>query len=376
MIEKKAEKNYGIEFLRILSMFMVVVLHIFRGERTIYDAANLSGNRMAMIFIHSFCFVAVNCFALISGYVMCNSKFRMSKICQLWAQTFFYSAGFRVLFSVIKKEFIAEKLIKSFLPISTSQYWYVSAYFGMFFLIPLLNTAINNMEKKVFERTLLLCFTVFCVNFVFLQSLYDPFGMQGGYSTLWLALMYLTGGYIKKYSVAEKIKKSTALILYFVMSTVTFLSRPILTVLTRKIFGKVIYEDAFVRYDTLFVTLASLGLFVFCVRLSFSERTKKVIGFFSPAALGVYLIHYHPNVFTDLIKKVPLNLPGINIFLLPVIVFSFAFAIFIVCSLIEKVRIWIFKVLHINSIFVRFEDWTQRIYEKIYNKFTVKNAVE
>ena len=30
--------------------------------------------------------------------------------------------------------------------------------------------------------------------------------------------------------VAEKIKKSTALILYFVMSTVTFLSRPILTV--------------------------------------------------------------------------------------------------------------------------------------------------
>ena len=26
MIEKKAEKNYGIEFLRILSMFMVVVL--------------------------------------------------------------------------------------------------------------------------------------------------------------------------------------------------------------------------------------------------------------------------------------------------------------------------------------------------------------
>lgn len=370
------EKNYGIEFLRILSMFMVVVLHIFRGEGTIYDAANLSGNRMAMIFIHSLCFVAVNCFALISGYVMCNSNFRMSKICQLWAQTFFYSAGFRVLFSVIKKEFNAVKLVKSFLPVSTAQYWYVSAYFGMFFLIPLLNAAINNLEKKVLEKTLILCFVVFCVNFVFLQSLFDPFVMQGGYSTLWLALMYITGGYIRKYSVAEKIKKSAAIIIYFLMTIVTFLSRPMLTVLTRKIFGKVVYEDAFIRYDSVFVTLASLGLFVFCVRLSFSERTKKVIGFFSPAALGVYLIHYHPNIFSDIIKKVPLNLPGINIFLLPVIVLSFAFVIYITCSLIEKGRICLFKLLHINSLFVKIEDWTQRIYEKIYNKIAAKNTAQ
>ena len=373
MIEKKAEKNYGIEFLRILSMFMVVVLHIFRGERTIYDVANLSGNRMVIVFIHSFCFVAVNCFALISGYVMYNSKFRMSKICQLWAQTFFYSAGFRVLFSVVKKEFNTIKLIKSFLPISSAQYWYVSAYFGMFFLIPLLNTVINKLEKKVFEKTLLLCFIVFCVNFALL---FDPFDLQGGYSTLWLALMYLTGGYISKYSVAEKIKKSTALILYFVMAIIMFLSRPIMNVLTRKVFGKVLYEDLFISYNTALVILASLGLFVFCVKLSFSERTKKVIGFFSPAALGVYLIHYHPNVITDVIKKALPDLDAINIFLVPVFVFSFALVIYVVCSLIEKARICLFKLLRINSLFVKFENLTDCIYEKVYNKLNANKAVE
>jgi surface polysaccharide O-acyltransferase-like enzyme len=188
--------------------------------------------------------------------------------------------------------------------------------------------------------------------------------------------MYLTGGYISKYSVAEKIKKSTALILYFVMATIMFLSRPIMNVLTRKVFGKVLYEDLFISYNTALVILASLGLFVFCVKLSFSERTKKVIGFFSPAALGVYLIHYHPNVITDVIKKALPDLDAINIFLVPVFVFAFALVIYVVCSLIEKARICLFKLLRINSLFVKFENLTDCIYEKVYNKLNANKAVE
>ena len=48
MNEKKHEKNYGIEWLRILSMYMVAVLHTLGQGGT---------------------FGAVDCFALISGYV-------------------------------------------------------------------------------------------------------------------------------------------------------------------------------------------------------------------------------------------------------------------------------------------------------------------
>lgn len=365
-----SEKNYGIEFLRILSMFMVVILHVLLSDGTIDDINNLSGNRLIIIFIHSLSLVAVNCFALISGYVMCNSNFRLPKICSLWLQTFFYSAGFCLIFAFINKDFDVGSILKCFLPISTKQYWYISSYFGMFFLIPLLNAVIKHLEKKFFEKTLFMSLIVFCIIFVCIPFTYDPFGIHGGYSMLWLMLMYLTGGYIKKYSVAEKIKKSTAIIVYFVMTIITSLSRPIINVLTKKLFGQIVFEDAFVRYDAVFVTLASIGLFIFFVRLSFSDHLKKIIAFFSPAALGVYLIHFHPNVFSGVLKKVPLNLSEKNPFVVPVLVFAFSLAIYIVCSLIEKGRICLFRLLHIDKLFVKFEDFAKRIYERFYNKFT------
>ena len=67
----RAEHNYGIDLLRIVAMFYIVVLHV-----TGYGGVNSSVSSKVAVgivtFIRAGAFCAVNCYALISGLVLCQ----------------------------------------------------------------------------------------------------------------------------------------------------------------------------------------------------------------------------------------------------------------------------------------------------------------
>lgn len=174
-------RNYGIDFLRIISMFMVVILHIL-GQGGILKASEfMSANYIAgwLFEIASYC--AVNIFALISGYVMCHSKPRISKLSELWLQVAFYSVSLAVLFMYLKPEtYNSATLLNAFFPVTKKQYWYISAYFGMYLLTPLLNAVIINVSKKTFTLSLFSCFFVLSVLPTVLKN--DAYGFKGGYA--------------------------------------------------------------------------------------------------------------------------------------------------------------------------------------------------
>lgn len=363
-----SQRNYGIDFLRIVSMFMVLLLHVLLNDGLINrDVINTS--YWVSWFIEISAYGAVNCFALISGYVMCNSNPKISKLFSLWLQIVFYTVGFFVLFAIINHKFNLYAFIENCLPISTKRYWYTSAYFGMFFLIPLLNSAVNNIEKKVFEKVLVVCFLCFCIRASLIPLSNEPFNLGGGYSTLWLSLMYITGAYIKKYNVTEKIKKSTAIIIYAVMTVLTFLSKVVIHYLTQAFLEKPFWTDIFVSYISPSIVLASIGLFIFCLKLSYSDVAKKFISFFAPASLGVFLIHTNGNIWSNVINKIQLHLIERNPVITVVLVFATAAAIYIVCSLIEIGRIYLFKALKINKLCLALEAILQKIYDKLYSRF-------
>ena len=99
MNEKKHEKNYGIEWLRILSMYMVAVLHTL-GQGGILGSFKQGDLSFSIAwFLETAAFGAVDCFALISGYVGYHSHFRYKKGMRLWFQTFFYTLGITILFA-------------------------------------------------------------------------------------------------------------------------------------------------------------------------------------------------------------------------------------------------------------------------------------
>lgn len=91
-MENKSERNYGIDLLRIVSMLMVVTLHILK-RNLLYnkdvEIFSMKYNILWILEIMSYC--AVNCYALISGFVGVKSKFKYSNILILWLQVVFYN---------------------------------------------------------------------------------------------------------------------------------------------------------------------------------------------------------------------------------------------------------------------------------------------
>ena len=64
------EYNRGIELLRIILMFMVVILHVLGAGGILSNADPMSGQYFAGWALETVCYGAVDTFALVSGYVM------------------------------------------------------------------------------------------------------------------------------------------------------------------------------------------------------------------------------------------------------------------------------------------------------------------
>ena len=135
-IELNPKRNYGIDFLRILSMLFVLLLHILKqgGILSSLDKLSLGYNLAWFIEVCAYC--AVNCYALISGFIGYGSKHKYSNIINLYIQTAFYALLATGVFYVISPDEIGEKaFIKAILPFGFNLYWYFTAYFCMFFFI-------------------------------------------------------------------------------------------------------------------------------------------------------------------------------------------------------------------------------------------------
>ena len=360
------ERNYGVDFLRILSMFMCVVLHVL-GQGGILDAAIPgSTNYWVAWFLEIACYCAVDCFALISGYVLSVTNTKISSIASLWAQTFFYVATLTILFYCFYPETEMTKydILFSFFPITTKQYWYVSAYMGMYIIVPVLNVALIHIKRTTLEFVfigMLLVHSGFSLSF-------DPFHMGEGCSVMWLSLLYIMGGYFRKYDFASKVKKRNAWILYLVMTILTFLSKYDIEWFASKFGRGESYSEILVSFISPTVFLAAVGLFLACIQMKFPKPVKKLITVFSPAAFGVYLIHVCKPVWLDVFKGFSESFVKYNPVVMVLLVLASAVVIYFVCSVIELTRLYLFRALRINDLFVLIE----KICKKFLNKWCYK----
>ena len=73
----------------------------------------------------------------------------------------------------------------------------MTAYAGLFILIPILNRAIVNLSGRELLKICLAIFVVFSLIPTLLNE--TVFGLGGGYSAIWLLLLYICGGFWGKY---------------------------------------------------------------------------------------------------------------------------------------------------------------------------------
>ena len=361
------KRSSNVDLFRIIATLLVVLLHVLGYGGILTDTSPHEVKHWAARFFEALSYCAVDCFALISGYLMVNKNIKLRSIINLWFQVFFYSVLFAAVFYIFKPETRSiEDLAFSVFPVMRRTWWYVSAYFALFFVIPFLNKAVENISRQTYKKFLLLVLAAVCVLECVTRR--DPFFIGLGYSPIWLIIVYLFGAYIRKYNLAQKISAGKSRLGFFAAITATFISEIVLYFLTERVLGQPKGYDMLLSYTSITVFLSAVFLFLFCLNVKINSLTSKIIGIFSPAALGVYLIHVHPYVFNNILSGSCAELANKPLVIMLVGVFLVTLGVFVACSIVDLLRIQLFKLIKVKVWSEKIENKLSSMYLRIFEK--------
>lgn len=352
-----SSRNYGVDALRIVSIFMVLILHVLGLGGILSNTSYMSPTFLAAWTLETAAMCAVNCYGLISGYVGIYGKLKYSNLAGLWLQVFLYSFVGALVFWLLDPSCMdVETLILSAFPVIKVRFWYFTAYVGLSVLRPVINRgllALNRRQAKV------LCVSIvvlFCVLPSLLNT--DSFDMDKGYSLIWLLLLYCLGACIRRFDFLSGIK-SRWLVLWFVASV--GIAMGVLVVLCTRIcpwlsdhYGNTLMQ----QYTSPTMLGCALAILLLFTRLQIKRKWLiGLISFFAPATFGVYILHMQPqlrgllfdqSLYAWLGQAFPLVTVGL--------VLLSAGVLFVVCALIEKLRQLLFDTLGVKKRLERLEE--------------------
>ena len=106
--------------------------------------------------LEAFLICAVNCYAIISGYAGYKEEtveIHYEKYIVLWLQVFIYSVVLTIVIQCISGTMELKALLKAFMPVTATQYWYFTAYTPVFFFSTMVKeicpSIINSRSKTV-----------------------------------------------------------------------------------------------------------------------------------------------------------------------------------------------------------------------------------
>ncbi len=329
---KELKRNSNIELLRIISMFMIVISHYSVHNDIVKSALPLGLNRY-LLEISVLGNIGVILFVLITGYFSINNKepFKIRKLFVLLFETFIYSSLIFVILLLLGKEtFSIKLLIKSLLPITFKQYWFMTAFVLLYIFIPYINKVLNSLNRDEHLKLIVICLFIFSIIKTFTtRSLYGNDFVQ-------LIYLYIIGAFFGKYK-NDKLSGKKLNVIILVLSTLALLSSVALfDVIGTKyeIFAKNSYY-LFSR-TSIVVILFSVSLFNLFSRKK--EFNSKFINGIASCVLGVYLISDNnllKNILWTDIFDVSKYVNSNYLFLHMIACVSI---IFVVCIIIDFIR--------------------------------------
>lgn len=366
----KKEKFFGIELLRILATFYIILLHVVGQGGVAAASGGGKGTYTVSYLLLALAYPAVNCYALISGFVGCKSRFKLSRLLSLWLTVVFVNlavwGAFRLLAPEMAASFSLEACLK---PLLTNEYWYVTAYFGLSVLTPVLNAAAE-LPKKTFAEMLIGLFACF----VLLPKIADNdlFLTRSGYSTLWLVLLYLVGMFFRLHLLPKKRGRlcgAACLAVYGIISVFLPLQKRLTE---NKLLASGIENPVYLKnyaYTSVLIVLSSIALFAVFTRINVQNKAVcKFISFFSTASFGVYILHTQPLVWANLLQDAFSQFAVFSAPVMAACCLAAALGIFLACTAVEKLRALLFGVTRLDRLIVFLPSVTERAVEKVLAK--------
>lgn len=350
-------RNYGIDLLRMLAMWMVIILHILNKGGVLSAAAPLSAGYEAAKLLEAGAYCAVNCYGLISGYVGVQHRFRYSGAIALWLRVTFYTVSITAVFAAFLPGSVdGDRVLRAFFPVLFRQYWYVTAYFGMCLFIPFFNLLLDRLSER--QRRVLALFIVLVFSVLPTLRQRDVFLTDNGYSVLWLSCLYLLGGCLRLSCLGKKRGSGGWAAVYAICAVLTWsvhwAADRVWIAAERGTCDKVLLTS----YTSPTILLAAAALVLCFAQLSIPPCFEKLIKGVAPLAFSVYLIHAHPLIWeygmADRFSVLAAKTPPVMLLL----VLGAALGIYVICSLMDVFRVWIFRLLHMDELSRRVEAGT------------------
>lgn len=347
------QRNRGVDLLRMVAMWMVVILHILNKGGALGASAPLSAGRETALLLDMAAYCAVDCYGMISGYVGAGHRFRYSGAVALWLRTAFYTLLITAAFAVFLPGSVnGDRVLRAFFPVLFRQYWYVTAYFGMCLFIPFFNLLLERLTRRQAKVLALSLVLIFSLLPTLRQG--DVFLTDNGYSVLWLSCLYLLGGILRLHGRPARKPVRWAAV-YGLCVLATWLVKLAGDRLWMSRTGQLCDRVLLTAYTSPTILLATAALVLCFTGLRIGPGFGSFIEKASPLAFSVYLIHAHPLIwehwlagrFAFLADKPPM--------LLALGVLGGAFGIYAVCSLADILRAWLFRLLRVKAFSQRLE---------------------
>ena len=357
------KRKYGIDILRILVTFFIIILHIDR--RGLFNSVESGSTYYKVILaMDIICFVAVNVYGIVSGYVSYASyenkptnEYKFKKLVYLWLIVFFYGLITYIVGLKVGLTKVSPKTILTlFTIVSYRRIWYFSAYFLLFFFMPIINMYVKKTDNKMLLITLISFFLTYSVYQSFSMRLINDFTfLNAGYSVWWLALLYYLGACIKKINLFGRVSNLALIASIIGLYIVTYLW----TLYMPKIqwyFGGALYS----YYSPNYVLIAICYLVLFS---RINIKNKFLVNWvpkISAACFGVYVMHVHPIIW-DNIEFLFSFIVNYNVYLVPLITIGIAFIALLEMLSIDIVREMLFRILKID----KFAEFIEKVMHSI-----------
>lgn len=201
-------------------------------------------------------------------------------------------------------------------------------YFILYMFSPLLNKAIDHLNKKEFIRVLVL-FTIANVYFGYGFEVYN----QNGYRVAQFVYLYLIAAYLRRYVNIDSIAKTNAFMLYF-GSALLF---GVLSILSH--YMNVPKFRSFAYHNPLLL-VASISFFILFLRFHFKSKR---INWMAKGAIGIYLfpetvfsVKWQQFIYDPYIGMMPI---GINVLYMVATLILYAALFCLFAVIFDRIRL-------------------------------------
>lgn len=355
-------RNSNLELFRIITMLLIVAHHyvVNSGVIDLMYKQPLSTNAVFLFLFGMWGKIGINCFVLITGYFMCKSNITIKKFLKLLLEVEFYKVAIYLIFVVSGYEVVSVSgIIKAILPITSIETNFTGCFLVFYLCIPFLNILVRNMNEMQHLKLIGLIFFIY----VFMGTI-PKLSVTMNYVS-WFACLYFIASYIRVYP--KKIFEKTK---FWGASMAVTAGICIMSVLCCILLGARFDKQIayfFVTDSNTFLAVC-MGVSSFLFFKNWSIRQNKVINTVASSTFGVLLIHANSDTMRNWLWNTVLNVKMLfyeNTGTLVLHAIFSVFAIFVICVIIDQIRIRTIEKILLNKMVL--------ILDKFILKLEVKN---